>query len=109
MLEEGGFPAFYVVTGLAALVFKLLLMRVLMAVAGVAALRVKGFVFTLYMAFFALCLRVLSFQPVAFVLSSLVFEKRWLPALYVMAGLTFFVFKLSLMWIFMTVAGVAAL
>lgn len=103
------FPTLCCMAGITCLVLKLSLMRIFVAVRGVACLVIQRLITPLDMALFTLYVNMLTVQFEPFVLLGSMFKEGRLPTLCVVTRITRLVFELSLMLIFMTVRSIACL
>src|SRR3972149_5079182 len=103
------FPALCSMTRVTCLIFKLSLVRVLVAVRGVACFGIKRFITILDMALFTLCVYMLAIQLEPFILLGGMIKERRLPALGIVARVTGLLLELSLALVFMAIGSVACL
>src|SRR3990172_4586782 len=103
------FPALCSMTRVTCLIFKLSLVRVLVAVRGVACFGIKRFITTLDMALFTLRINMLPVQFVTLICLRCMVKKRRLPALGIVARVTGLLLELSLVLVFMAIGSVACL
>src|SRR3972149_4940759 len=101
------FPALCSMTRVTCLIFKLSLVRVLVAVGSVACLGIKRLVTTLDVALFALCINVLPVQLVTLVFLGCMIKERRLPALGIVTCVALLILKLIFVRVLVTEGTVA--
>src|SRR3990170_1452977 len=103
------FPALCSMTRVTCLIFKLSLVRVLVAVRGVACFGIKRFITILDMALFTLCVYMLAIQLEPFILLGGMIKERRLPALGIVACVALLILKLIFVRVLVTEGAVACL